>query len=61
MYVSPYNNLNDELHVSEDIQASWTLLWQEANDEFDSMLQNDFDLSLTLLVRCFLCGRVIID
>ena len=45
MYVSPYNNLDEVLHVSEDIRASWSLLWQEANDEFDSILQNDSDLS----------------
>ena len=45
MYVNPYNNLDEVLHVSEDIRASWSLLWQEANDEFDSMFQNDSDLS----------------
>ena len=27
MYVSPYNNLDEVLHVSEDIRASWSLLW----------------------------------
>jgi hypothetical protein len=33
------------LHVSNDIRASWNLLWQDGSDEFDSMLQNDSDLS----------------
>jgi hypothetical protein len=45
MYVSPYNNVDEVLLVSEDIRASWSSYWQEANDEFDSMLQNDSDLS----------------
>ena len=27
MYVSPYNNLNEVLHVSDDIRASWSSLW----------------------------------
>jgi hypothetical protein len=45
MYVSPYFVVDEVLHVSEDISASWSLLQQEANDEFDSMLQNDIDLS----------------
>ena len=45
MYLSPYNNLDEVLHVCDNIQASSSLLWQEANEEFDSMLQNDSDLS----------------
>jgi hypothetical protein len=45
MYVSPYNNLDEVLHVSDDIRASWSSLWQEASDEFDSMLEKDSDLS----------------
>jgi hypothetical protein len=45
MYVSPYNNLDEMLHVFDDIRAFWSLLWQETNDEFDSMLQNVSDLS----------------
>lgn len=52
MYVSPYNNLDEVLQhivsnmniVSNNIQASWILLWHETNEKFDSMLQNDFDL-----------------
>ena len=44
MYVSFYNNLDKVLHVSNDIWASSSLLWQEANDEFDSMFQNNSDL-----------------
>ena len=38
MYVSPYNNLDEVLHVSDDIRTSWSSLWQEANEKFDSML-----------------------
>jgi hypothetical protein len=45
MYVSSYNNLDEVLHIFNDIRASGSLLWQKANDEFDSMLQNDFDLA----------------
>ena len=45
MYVSPYNDLDEELQVSDDIRASWSSYWQEANEEFDSMLKNDSDLS----------------
>jgi hypothetical protein len=44
MYVSPYNNLDEVLHVSDDIRASWSSPWQEASDEFDFMLENDSDL-----------------
>ena len=45
LYVSPYNNLNEVLHVSDDIHGSWSLLWQEANEEFDVVLWNDSDLA----------------
>jgi hypothetical protein len=41
MYVSPYNNLNEVLSVSDDIKASWSPLWLEANEEFDAMLRAD--------------------
>ena len=45
MYISPYNNLDEVLHVSDNIKASWSLLWQEANDEFDVILQKDSNLA----------------
>ena len=45
LYVSPYNNLEEVLFVIEDIMASWSSLWQEANEEFDAMLRNDSDLA----------------
>jgi hypothetical protein len=45
MYVLPYNNLGEVLHVSDDIRTSWSPLWQEASDVLDSMLQDDSDLS----------------
>ena len=45
MYISPYNNLDEVLHVRDNIRASWSLLWHEANEEFDSMLQSDSDLA----------------
>ena len=45
LYVSPYNNLNEVLDVSDDIHNSWSSLWQRANEEFDAMLQNDPDLA----------------
>ena len=45
LYVSAYNNLDEQLYVTDDIQASWSTFWQEANEEFDKMLQNDSDLA----------------
>ena len=45
LYVSPFNNLGEVLHVSDDILSSWSSLWQEANEEFDSMLRNDTNLA----------------
>jgi hypothetical protein len=45
MYVSIYNNLDEVLHVSDDIKSSWSPLWQEANAEFDAILQRDADLA----------------
>jgi hypothetical protein len=38
LYVSLYNNLDELLHVSDDIQSSWGTFWQEINEEFDTML-----------------------
>jgi hypothetical protein len=46
MYVSIYNNLDEVLHVSDDIKSSWSPLWQEANVEFDATLQRDPDLAI---------------
>jgi hypothetical protein len=45
LYVSPYNNLDEVLYVTDDIKASWSPLWEEANKEFDVILENDPDLS----------------
>ena len=45
LYVSPYNNLDEVLLVSDNIMASWSSLWKEANEEFDAMLRNDSDLA----------------
>lgn len=45
LYVSPYNNLDEVLNVSDDIKSSWSSFWQEANEEFDSMLLNNSDLA----------------
>ena len=45
LYVSPYNNLGEVLHMSDDILISWSLLWQKANEKFNAMLQNDSNLA----------------
>jgi hypothetical protein len=45
MYVSPYKNLDEVLPVTDEIRATWNLFWQLVNDDFDSMLRNDSDLS----------------
>lgn len=45
MYVSLYNNLDEFLHVSKYIQAYWSSLWQEANEDVDAILQNDYNLA----------------
>ncbi len=41
LYVSPYNNLDKVLYVSNDIMASWSSLWLEVNEEFDAILRAD--------------------
>ena len=41
LYVSPYNNINEVLFVSDDIMASWSSFWLEANEEFEAMLRAD--------------------
>ena len=46
MYVSIYNNLDEVFHVSDDMKSSWSPLWQEANSEFEAILQSDSDLSI---------------
>ena len=38
LYVFPYNNLDEDLYVFNDIMASWSSLWLEANKGFDAML-----------------------
>lgn len=45
LYVSPYNNLDEVLLVSDNIMASWSSYWKDANEEFDAMLRNDSDLA----------------
>jgi hypothetical protein len=45
LYVSLYNNLDEVLHVSDDVKSSWSPLWQEANAEFDAILERDPDLA----------------
>jgi hypothetical protein len=44
LYVSPYSNLDEVLYVSDDMKASRSSLWQEANIEFDVILKNDPDI-----------------
>ena len=46
MYVSLYNNLDEVFHVSDDIKSSWSALWQEANAEFDAILQRNSNLAI---------------
>ena len=41
LYVSPYNNLDEVLYVSNDIMASLSSLWVKANKEFDVILRVD--------------------
>ena len=45
LYVSPFNNRNKDLDVSDDIQASFSPLWQEANAHSDAILEKDSDLA----------------
>ena len=45
MYVSKHNNLDEDLNVTDDIKATWSPLWVEANAEFDAILQRDSDLA----------------
>ena len=45
MYVSHYNKFEEDVHVSDDIGASWSPLWLEANAEFDAILERNLDLA----------------
>jgi hypothetical protein len=45
LYISPYNNIDEVLYVTDDIKTSWSPLWEEANKEFDAILENDPHLS----------------
>src|SRR5579875_3354213 len=45
MYVSPYNNLDEDLPIMDDIKASWSPAWQEANTNFEEWLSKDPDLA----------------
>jgi hypothetical protein len=56
IYVSPYNNLDEVLLVSDDIGASWSSLWQECSNEFDSILEKDSDLSQFIGKMFFVLG-----
>ena len=38
MYVSMYNNVDHDLDVFNDIFASWSSIWREANEDFEDML-----------------------
>ena len=44
-FVMGYRNDDSGMFVFDDIRASRSSLWWEANEEFDSMLQNDSDLA----------------
>ena len=57
MYVSLYNNLDEVLLVSHDIKSSWSPLWQEANAEFDAILERDFDLANFVGKLNVFCGK----
>jgi len=45
LYVSPYNNLDEDLLVTDATKASWSPHWREINDRFDDYLKNDPDLA----------------
>lgn len=45
LYVSPYNNVDAVMPVSDDIKASWSSLWQEASDALDDMFLQDSDVA----------------
>ena len=45
LYVSPFDNLDQDLDVSNAIQASWGPLWKDANSRFDAILEKDVDLA----------------
>ena len=45
MYVSIYNDADDVLDISEDITASWSDLWKEANSMFEDKLLMDNNLA----------------
>jgi len=45
LYESPFNNLGDEILVTEETKASWSAHWRDINDTFDDYLSDDPDLS----------------
>ena len=61
LYVSPLNNCDKDLDVSDDIQASWSPFWQEANARFDAILEKDSDLASLKGKMFYVWGGVIIN
>ena len=45
LYVSPYNNFDLALDVSDAIKDSWSDLWKVANKHFEEHLAEDEDLA----------------
>ena len=46
-----YNNFDEVLHISDNIQDFWSSFKQKANDEFDAMLEKKFNLAYLVRVR----------
>ena len=45
LYVSPYNNFDHSLDVSDAIKDSWSDLWKVTNECFEERLAQDEDLA----------------
>ena len=56
LYVSPFNNLDEVLPMSDAIMVPWSLLWQNINEKFNVMLPMTPTLP-TLLATCSSCRR----
>ena len=44
--VSVFNNLDETLDMTSEQQVKWSPLWRHVNDEFETKLEDDDDLSI---------------
>ena len=45
MYVSIFNNHGHMVNITDHLSSSWSVLWREASEFFDTFLAEDNDLA----------------